>query len=330
MNLLFNTTSSVGNTDLKVLLGFIDADLKIQNLKPDLITATNDVINLVGEKVYNIAFAKYELVDQTPADKALIYAIQYPIAINAYRMYAPSNDVSHTNDGRKMRQDDAVKMPFEWMLDRDNAALEKRYYRALDDLVRLLDRSKVDVETEATLYTVWRNSTSYQLVHKLFISTVPEFDEIFPINSRLLLIKLAPGISNCERYEIVPRIGLLRATLLKEANNTDQAEPADVELIRLIKEACVAYSFYWAMPRLSVQLYPEGVLQHVTSDGATTRGARPTMGTETQEAAQAWKKDFDRIIISIEELLKPIIVVDPNLRDCEAPKPLCGDRYFSI
>jgi hypothetical protein len=55
---------------------------------------------------------------------------------------APSNDVAHTNNGRKMRQDEGEKLPFQWMLDNDNASLEKRYYRALDDLIKFLDRSK--------------------------------------------------------------------------------------------------------------------------------------------------------------------------------------------
>jgi hypothetical protein len=33
-------------------LGFIDADLNLKNLLPDIITATNDVIDLVGYEVY--------------------------------------------------------------------------------------------------------------------------------------------------------------------------------------------------------------------------------------------------------------------------------------
>jgi hypothetical protein len=29
-------------------------------------------------------------------DKDFIYAIRYPIAVNAYRLHAPSNDLAHT------------------------------------------------------------------------------------------------------------------------------------------------------------------------------------------------------------------------------------------
>jgi hypothetical protein len=33
--------------------------------------------------------------------------------------------LAHTSNGRKMRQDDNQKLPFQWMIDNDNAALEK-------------------------------------------------------------------------------------------------------------------------------------------------------------------------------------------------------------
>jgi hypothetical protein len=329
MELLFQITGTAGNTELKELMGFIDADLKLKNLIPDIITATNDVIDLVGIEVYKKAIEAYANGTIDDQDKAFVYAIRYPIAVNAYRLYSPSNDVAHTNNGRKMRQDEGEKLPFQWMLDNDNAALEKRYYRALDDLIKFLDRSKVETELTTTLYTIWTNSEAFKATHNLMIRTVKEFDEVFPLNSRLLLIKLAPGISDCEQYEIRPRVGpeklnTLRAMLKSGTSITDAT---DIELIHLIRKASVAYSFAWAMPRLSVQLYPEGVLQHVTSDRATTRGAKPSLKNETQEAGQAWRSDFERAIKAIEKLIEPPPTIDENQNI--TPEILFGDNYFS-
>ena len=330
MKLLFQTTGTAGNTELKELLGFIDADLKLKNLLPDIITATNDVIDLVGIEVYNKAVLAYE--DSVTADenRAFIYAIRYPIAVNAYRLHAPSNDLAHTNNGRKMRQDDGEKQAFQWMIDSDNAALEKRYYRALDDLIKFLDRSKVETENAQTLYTIWTNSEAFKATHELMIRTVKEFDTVFPINSRLLLLKLAPGISDCEQYEIRPRVGDEKLTTLrtKLKSNTALTDATDIELIRLIRKASVAYSFAWAMPRLSVQLYPEGVLQHVTSDRATTRGAKPALKNETQEARQAWETDYKRALIEIEKLLEPAPVIDETIN--VIPDQMFGDKYISF
>lgn len=329
MEVLFNTTTTAGNTELKELLGFIDADLKLKNLLPDINTATNDVIDLIGLEVYEKVVAVYKQETKNDAEKAFIYAVRYPIAVNAYRLYSPTNDVSHTNNGRKMRQDEGEKLPWEWMLDRDNAALEKRYYRALDDLIKFLDRSKVAEETASTLYTIWTTSDAFKATHDLFIRTVADFDKVFPLNSRLLLIKLAPGISDCEQYEIRPRVGTEKMNALKQAlqENTSITDASDLELIRLIRKASVAYSFMWAMPRLSVQLYPEGVLQHVTSDRATTRGAKPTVRNETQEAAQAWKLDFDKVILEIEKLMEPAPLIDET--EPKTPPIIYGDKFFS-
>lgn len=335
MKLLFNTTpndkgiSVIGNKELKGLLGFIDADLNIMNLIPDLTTATNDVIDLVGIEVYNKAVALYNEGETAEEDKPFIYSIRYPIAVNAYLLYSPSNDLAHTNNGRKMRQDENEKNAFQWMIDADNAALEKRYYRGLDDCMKFLDRSKITTETPTSLYTIWTNSVAFKATHNLFIRTVADFDKVFPIKSRLLLIKLAPGISDCEQYEIRPRVSVEKINALKLAlkSSTAITDANDLELIRLIQKASVAYSFAWAMPRLSVQLYPQGVLQHVTSDMATTQGAKPTLKNETQEARLAWELDYKRIFIEIEKLLEPPLPINTTINII--PEQLFGDKFMS-
>lgn len=324
MKLLFVTIGTKGNSELKDLLGFIDADIKIQNMVPDLITATNDIIDLIGKPVYEKVVELYNEGSFDDENNHIIYSVRYPIAVNAYRLFTPSNDLAHTNNGRKMRQDDGEKQAFEWMLDRDNAALEKRYYRALDDLIKFLD----NCENE-DLQTLWKASDAYKKTHDLFIRTVAEFDSFFPINSRLLLIKLAPGISDCEQYEIRSRVGEEKLTELKTAlkQNTPITEAKDLELIRLIRKASVAYSMAWSMMRFSVQLYPEGMLQHVTSDMATTRGAKPTLKSETEAARQAFMNDFDRVIKELEKLLEPEPTVSQSTKIL--PDLMSGDNYFS-
>ena len=329
MDLLFQTTGTAGNSELKDLLGFIDADLKLKNLMPDIITATNDIIDLIGLEVYKKAVEAYNDGDTAEEDKPLLFSVRYPIAINAYRLYSPSNDVAHTNNGRKMRQDDGEKIPFQWMLDSDNAALEKRYYRALDDLIKFLDRSKVEDELTTTLYTIWTNSEAFKATQKLFIRTVSEFDDCFPIQSRLLLIKLAPGISKCEQYEIRPRVSVEKFNTLKSAlkSNTPITDATDLELIRLIREASAAYSLAWAKPRLSPQLYPEGVFQHVSSEKSQTQGKTPSAKTETEAARQAFMEDANRAFAEIEKLLEPPLAVDETA--VIIPEQNFGDKYFS-
>lgn len=324
MKLLFNTTTSAGNTELKEMLSFIDADLKLKSLLPDIKTATKKVIQFIGKDVYDLAIAAYEQSSTSDEDTEFINAVRYPIAIQAYRLYAPSGDVAHTNNGRKMRQDDGEKLPFEWLLDRDNKAHEIRYYRSLDELIDFLDNTDDD-----ELNQIWKQSEHFKVSRNLFVHSTNEFNDIFPIESRLLYLMLTPGLKNCEEYHIKALIGQDKFSSLKTTllNDNDLTEEKDIELIRLIKEACVFHAMAWAMPRYSVNLYPEGVLQHYVSDKNTTKAAKPTLKSEPTEAKQAFEADSQKALIAIQKLFEPPKIEEPE--KSLIPEQLYGDKFFS-
>lgn len=331
MKLLFSPSESASSDEIKSLLGYVDADLKLADLKPDLITATNDIIEIIGLPVYNYALSKLENieVDDENQDYNLIQAIRYPILVNAYRLYAPSNDLSHTGDGRKMRNDDHEKAAFQWQIEADNKAQEKRYYRALDDLIKFLDNSKVEEEDETTIWTIWTTSDNYKKSQKLFIRSTNEFNEFFPIQSRFLLLMISPGIDFCERREILPRIGKTKFDALKEALQSATAitDETDLKLLHLIKEACASYSLAWAIPRMSIQIFPEGVIQSYTSDRMTQNASKPALLSEPEAARQAFIASFNRVVLDIEELLKP--APEPGTDIPTNPTINYGDKYFS-
>jgi len=289
MNVLFNRTGdSSASTELKQCLSFIDVDIKYTNIKPDVLTATRELIELIGREVYNIAYTDYN--SKTDDKTELVFMMRYAIAINAYRMYAPNNDIAHTSNGRKMRQDTNEKQAFEWMIDRDNEALERKYYRALDDLLHYLE------ETEPT----WKDSDAYKKLQESIFKTTDDFNEHFPIGSRLLLIKLQPGIKQCLRNEIKLRIGNDALNELLKGNITANQE----ELYYMVKQACAYYALSWAMPRLSVQLFPQGVLQAYVGEQNTTQAKQIAAGNYLAYAKQYFEKDFNQAIAHIETILK--------------------------
>src|SRR5690606_4665636 len=196
MKTLFNKLGSNGSTELKTLLGFLDVDIKYANIKSDILSATKEVKALVGKEVFDKAFDAYNSENTTQEE--LLYYMRFPIAINAYRMYAPNADLAHTPNGRKMRVADYEKNAFEWMIDRDNEALERKYYRALDDLLHFLEEKEI---------TEWIESDEYKKIQQSIFKTTDDFNEFFPIESRLLLIRMIPGINQCLSHEIKPRVG---------------------------------------------------------------------------------------------------------------------------
>jgi hypothetical protein len=313
MKLLFKD-----NDELKELLGFLDADFSFSNIKADLITATRDVIAVIGKELYEKALGLYE-ADEEAEDNHLLYLIRYPIAVQSYRLYAPSNDVSHTNNGRKMRMDDHEKQAFEWMIDRDNDALERRYYRAIDDLILYLEEESVEE---------WKGSEVHEQAKELLVFSTNDFDRVFPINSRLLFLKLVPGLAQCQNHEIRSRMGEKYSEFQAKIIEGSELTTNEAQLFLRIKEAMVFYSLSWAMPRLSVNLFPEGVLQSYRSERSTTNSRKPALKLETQEAAQAFHRDYEKAILEIERLLLGEPEVNEDLP--VYPKTVKGNNFISM
>ena len=328
MKLLFdNNQPDVSSKELKDLLGYVDADLKFKNLRPDIITATKDVINLISIEVYDYVADLYlpsMVKDFDDPNYLLVRAVQLPIATNGYMLYAPSNDLSHTNDGRKMRNDEHEKQAFEWQLDRDNKVQEKRYYRSLDDLIYLLDTTNITV-----LKTLWHASDAYKLSKSNFVNTVRDFNLYYNIESSLLLMKIAPGLSECERREIAPRIGSAKYLILKNSitEPTPALSAADVLLLDLCKEFEVNYALAWALPRFSVTLFPEGVLQYQNSDRMSTQAKKPALFNEPELARQTFANNAKRLAIEIENHVKPALIADETI--AINPIIISGNGHFS-
>lgn len=309
MKLLFTDSAQ-----LNEYLGFVDADIDYDKIKSELYTATKELIALIGKEAYKYALA-LQVKEAAEGDAAIteaetfqLFNFRYPIAVDAYRQYVPSNDLSHTNNGRKMRNGEHEKAAFEWMVNRDNDALEKRYYKAVDNLLDLLDEENPVFKLEAgeTPEVKWKNSEAFKKTHRLFVRTTSDFDEYFPINSRLLLLKLQPGLSQCERLEILPRIGKIKFDAQKsllEGSTTNGA--LDEPLLALIKEACVFFALSWAMSRLRVSLLPEGILQRYAGERVNSINSKVSEKLEAELAAQSFKADAEKVLKAIESYTAP-------------------------
>ncbi|OIQ22047.1 MAG: hypothetical protein BM557_01325 [Flavobacterium sp. MedPE-SWcel] len=318
MKLLFEKEGVNGSTELKELLGFIDADIKFSSIKPDVITATHEMIRVIGNPVYNMVHSGY--IAGAEDQEELLYMMRYPIAIRSYSLLAPNKDISHTNNGRKMRQADHEKQAFEWMIDRDNAALERRFYRSMDDFLHYLDNHSAE----------WKASEAYVKSHRLFLRTTDDFNTYFPIHSRYVLIKLEPGIRQCEQDEILPRIGKDRFDVLKQKLQTDTAvTDEELQLLSLIQEACVYHALAWAMIRLSVHIFPEGVLQSYTSDRQTTQAKQASQKLEAQAARQAFMADAATVLKKIETLLTPTPIASDST-DSTIAGATEGSNYLGL
>ena len=311
MKLLFNQEKSAEIADI---LGFVDKDFRVEKIKSQLYTASREVQKLIGRETYDYLYALYSKPTEgegtiTDDQAFLLRAARYPIALDAYRNYAPSGDISHTANGRKMRNEDNQTAAWEWMVNRNDEALEKQYYKALDTLLEILDETNPEVRPLVGEIPAlkWKGTAAYLETHKLYVRTTADFDDYFPINSRLLLTKLQPGLSQCERLNIVPRIGKERNLVLKTAlqSSAVDLEPND-QLLELIKEACVFHALAWGIRRLRVSLLPEGILQRYSGERVNSRNTKVPEKMEAELAAQSFEADAEKVLKQIEIEIKAL------------------------
>lgn len=291
MKLLFREDGF--SKEFRELLGFIDNDIKYTAMRPDLTTASKEVYKLIGEDAYGkfeTLFDKcHKMTDEETIELRLI---QYPIALRAYNLSAPVKDVQHTQNGRLMRRDEHNVAAMEWMLKRSDEATERKYYKALDIL---LDHLFEDDD--------FKSSDNYKKLKKLFLSATEEFEEYYPLESRLLLLKLQPGIRQAQKLQIKPRLGTELYNTITEEHLAGTITTENEVLYALIQEACVYWSLQWAMHRLTVNLLPEGLLQEYASDRETVRSRKTPEALQTQLASQKFREDAHRIFLEIEKLV---------------------------
>lgn len=310
MKLLFNKDQQ-GSAEIKQLLGFTDGDLKFDNLKPKLYPATDTMIELIGSNLYNVLIGIYEASSASEADAEFLRRVQSVILLDGYRNYAKDNDLSHSSNGRVNQIDDKQKLAWEWQIVNSDKKMERDYYSLLDKLIKYMD---VNVSG-------WKATQAYKDTYDSFIRTAADIDEYFNIDgSRLLYLKLLPGIKKAERDEIIPLITKQKFEELKNALK-ESAPEIDELLIKLIKEALVYKGLSWGIPRLSAQLFPEGLLVIPDTSRLSLSARKSAEKFEADSLSQRFSKDAQQ---AFEQIAKHLKALEQSTLPVEEYK-----RYFS-
>ena len=288
MELLFNKDGE-GSKEIKALLGFTDASIKFENLKPKLYPATDLVIELIGKPIYDSLLGIYNNSSSSTDDAEFLRRVQSVILLDGYRNYAKDNDLSHSPNGRFNQIDETQKLAWEWQIYNSDKKMERDYYVLMDNLIKYMDNN----------VSGWKATDAYKLTNNLFIRKASDFDDYYSIeSSRLLFMKLTPGIRKAERDDIVPLIGQTIFDDLKDKLKNNSSD-IDSYLVKLIEEAVAYKSLSWSIPRLSVQLFPEGLLQVADTSRLTISARKSTEKHEVLSLSEKFDKDaqiaFSRI-----------------------------------
>ena len=272
MKILFNKNAG-DSSELLEITGINDASLDIAQFWPYLRMATREIIRIIGEDNYQVGVDAYEAGD---FEDDFLQLLRYPIALDAVRKIVPLTDLKVTENGRQFRSDDHHKAPWQWQIEKSDAENEKAYYRTIDELISYIVESNDMDESEYM-----------QQFTGLYVPNIREFEKYVNINnSHLLYYKLAPSMRAFEEDEIIARVG----NKFSEYKNQKTSR-----IYRLIQNACVHHAMADGIKKLSLQLFPEGLMK------AEIEKKKSANGYDVEATALYYEKKTEGFLLSLEQ-----------------------------
>lgn len=273
--MIFNKDKN-GAQELRELTGNYYANNKFDKISGEIELATEELSSLIGDEAMKLA-EKYYTEPDKDSDAVLVRKVQRPIAILAtLRMYR-KNDLSHEDDGRKfkMATDNSEKLPWEWQLDRDDALHLEEYYRAVDILIRYLNKKQLKE---------WTDTSLYKLSQTLIIRNGEAFDGYFPIErSERMYLMLVPFIREAQMLTVKRAYGSEWEELLKEKESSE----TDAHFAACKAVALLAMSM--ALRRLSLSAIPGGVIRKFMTENGM--GESEPASLKDVERVAGWMAD---------------------------------------
>ncbi|MDR0873926.1 MAG: hypothetical protein LBN27_10760 [Prevotellaceae bacterium] len=306
------------------------------SIRPHIIDETRTIIKHIGREVYDRAEEHYHSDDFNPnwetteeeeaetdvIENKLVTLVQTAIALMASFRYNQANIMSHEDTGRKIKIDnDHEKLPWEWMYDRDDAAMLRRAFLAIDNLIDFCETEEL---------TEWIDSEKRTACRSLFISSTAEFDRVYPIDeSARFFYILAPFIREAQDRTLPGAMTLQVFTDLQQKYTTNAiTDEKDKHLLFLVQHYLPLRTIEIACSRLAVSVFPEGVVQQFTAGiGTSGRHTTSVASDETRrEYIRHIGKQADNALDDIKRYIQQITA--DKLNYPIMPKNSPNNRYF--
>jgi len=269
--MIFNKNSN-GGTELRDLLGFIDANTNFSRWKTWIELSVRQITQLTGTELYKLAdthynSANYHAEPPTPTPNPepaysnavldeLVRVMQLTNALFAYVKLLPSLDAGHGNSGRKKEIGETERALTAVEAYKDEVNILNLAYEALDQLIAYCEANKI---------TEWTESSVRKLTAELLISNPETFNLYFQLNSVRMFYTLVPIIREVQRLEVVPTISQAKVndilTALKAETPTEPQETLIALVQDFIRRPLVLDTMAVALERLNMDVFPDGILQ---------------------------------------------------------------------
>lgn len=263
--MLFNKDLN-GSLELYEISGTFQASSDFHGIESEIESATAEVAAIVGEAVIAAAEAAYQAVSPSAEEKALADAVRKPVAFLAISMHARLNALSHGETGRKLKVDENEKIPFEWMVDRDDREMRERYYRALDALFRYLETTSIEA---------WKTSANRIRLQGSAVKSMGALEDVYPVeHSYYMFYRLLPLMLEFQEGRLRKLIGDERMDAL--VSGSEMAAPwQDAARLCIILHAIAT-----AVRRWSVETFPLAIARRFSP---SYQGNRSSTAAATKE-----------------------------------------------
>lgn len=276
-----------GSEELNSLTGQWFASTPFYLIRTEIDFAAQELGSVVGSEVVEAAEKAY----LGGTDPDFVDAVRLPVAFRAIARYAQLSGVSHEGTGRKVKMDDNEKMPFEWMIDRDDRAMLDRYYRALDALYRYLEKNEV---------ASWMSSPMRALTGRCIVRNLNEFERFYPVDgSQYAWHLFVPLIVDAQENVVEPFVGAEIWERILSADGSD-----DATALRLRSRAAllaVLIALITAARRWSLDILPLSVARRFSP---SYQGNRESRAAETREIDWFIEKTTAQIVQVKDDLKK--------------------------
>lgn len=319
--MLFNKLNK-GAEELRELTSSFYKNNDFSRISTQILLEEEALTRLVGGDVMARALSHYQSANYKKTDASaedlkndrLVMHLQLPVAYRATFRYYQLNLVSHEDTGRKVKMNrENETMPWEWMLDRDDAAQVRLGNETADLLIRWLETHQI---------AEWMNSDNRRASRQLFVNTAALFGESYPIDlSESFFYTVMPFIREVQTVKVKKALGNLYTPLLTRWTSLHiqdgsgsgsggvPAEPDPNEelydqLTLLVQKAIPLYAMVMAVKRLSLQVMPDGVVQHFKSAIQSRNASQPPLPELIKAHADNLEKDADYLLDDIKILIQ--------------------------
>jgi len=247
----------------------LDANFNFALIKPSIEAAQNTYIKkLIGAELLERLLTGIEDDDLNAEESALLLKIKAALAPISVFSYTDIGNITFTESGMHTLHNENQKPAFEWQVQRFKNTVQDIAYTNFDLLLEFL-------ESNATDFPLWTDSTAYTLYNATLIRTAAEFQLSYNINSsRLVFMALLPKMQYVEDLEISSVLCTYYAELL-EKQIAETLTASDKIILPYLKKAIARLTIAIGLVDLSIEANVFGVIKHESTGTSTYKGFKP-------------------------------------------------------